>query len=76
LSVQHFVLGKRKNEKGGLRVPTDKAVTTDSYKKYGLFVTIGKPLATFISQDKSTNSFLLRKKPICDEQIGFFHLVA
>jgi hypothetical protein len=76
LSVQTFVLGKRKNEKGGMRVPTDKRVITDSYEKNGLFVTIGKTLAGFISQDKSTNSFLLRKKPICDEQIGFFHLVA
>jgi hypothetical protein len=32
-------------------------------------------LQDVIGQDKSKNSFLLRKKPICDEQVGFFHLV-
>ena len=33
----------------------------------------GKYLACYIGQDKRTNSFLLRKEPIGDVQIGSFH---
>jgi hypothetical protein len=46
-----------------------KQIVINNTKRKALF---GKNLASLIGQDKRTNSFLLRKKPIGDEQIGFF----
>jgi hypothetical protein len=47
----------------------EKQMVINNTKRQALF---GKNLAGTIGQDKRTNSFLLRKKPIGDEQIGFF----
>jgi hypothetical protein len=76
LSVQDFVLGKKKVKNGACRrhlinLPKQIVINNMTFIPY-----LASLLQDVIGQDKRTNSLLLRKKPICDKQVGFFHLVS